>query len=79
MATLEQDVAALTTAIDNLTAANATAQTRLDTAVTTVEESRVSVEAAVATLVQITNVIVADSATEIPDPPATNTLYLIRA
>lgn len=43
------------------------------------ETARDQAQAAVASLIQITNVVVLNSASEIHAPPAANTLYLIRA
>ena len=50
-----------------------------DDLVAQVEAARDQAQAAVASLIQITNVVVLNSASAIPAPPAANTLYLIRA
>lgn len=50
-----------------------------DDLVAQVEAARDQAQAAAASLIQITNVVVLNSASEIPAPPAANTLYLIRA
>lgn len=56
-----------------------TARTGAEAAQGIAEDARDDAQAALATLLQITNVVIVDDASEIPDPPAANTLYLIRA
>lgn len=56
-----------------------TARTGAETAQGLAEDARDDAQAALATLLQITNVVIVNDASEIPDPPAANTLYLIRA
>jgi hypothetical protein len=55
------------------------ARTGAETAQGLAEDARDDAQAALATLLQITNVVIVNAASEIPDPPAANTLYLIRA
>jgi uncharacterized protein YoxC len=76
---LIEEVDVKKTALDEAVGDAETAEAAAEAAQAAAESAQAAAEAAVASLVQITVVSVLNSAAEIPDPPASNTLYLIRA
>lgn len=79
MPTVTEQLALLTTSVDNLTSAVNVQKVTLDNAVNTAVTAANNAVTAVATLDQIVNVVIVNSVSELPSPVANNTIYMVRA
>lgn len=79
MPTVTEQLALLTTSVDNLTSAVNVQKVTLDNAVNTAVTAANTAVNTVATLDQIVNVVVVNSVSELPSPVANNTIYMVRA
>jgi hypothetical protein len=79
MPTVTEQLALLTTSVDNLTSAVNVQKVTLDNAVNTAVTAANNAVTAVTTLDQIVNVVVVNSVSELPSPVANNTIYMVRA
>lgn len=79
MPTVTEQLALLTTSVDNLTSAVNVQKVTLDNAVSAAVTAANTAVNAVATLDQIVNVVVVYSVSELPSPVANNTIYMVRA
>ena len=79
MTTVTEQLALLTTSVDNLTSAVNVQKVTLDNAVNTAVTAANTAVNTVATLDQIVNVVVVNNVSELPSPAANNTIYMVRA
>ena len=79
MPTVTEQLAILTTSVDNLTAAVNVKKVALDDAVSDAEIAANTAVSAVASLDQIVNVVIVNNVSELPSPAANNTIYMVRA
>ena len=79
MPTVTEQLALLTTSVDNLTSAVNVQKVTLDNAVSAAVTAANTAVNTVATLDQIVSVVVVNSVNELPSPAANNTIYMVRA